>query len=47
MEGLRRELWRWLSFECGGFEIHGGKLADSAGDVDPLKLRPWRLEVGE
>jgi hypothetical protein len=31
LEGLRRELGRWLSFGCSGFEIHGGELAKSAG----------------
>ena len=44
MEGLRRELGRWLSFGCGGFEIHGGELAKSAGEREELKLRPWRRE---
>ena len=38
MEVLRRELGRWSSFRCGGFEIHGGKLAESAGDVELLEL---------
>jgi len=44
LEGLRRELGRWLSFGCGGFEIHGGELAKSAGEREELKLRPWRRE---
>ena len=44
MEGLRRELGRWLSFGCGGFEIHGRELAKSAGKREELKLRPWRRE---
>jgi hypothetical protein len=43
-EVLRRELGRWLSFGCGGFEIHGGERADSAGEREELKLRPWRRE---
>ena len=29
---------------CGGFEIHGGELADSAGERESLKRRPWRRE---
>ena len=29
---MKRELGRWLSFWCGGFEIHGGELAKSAGE---------------
>jgi len=41
---LRRKLGRWLSFGCGGFEIHGGQHADSAGEWEALKLRPWRRE---
>ena len=44
MEGLRRELGRWSSFRCGGFEIHGGELAESAGERESLKRRPWRWE---
>ena len=32
MKGLRRELGRWSSSGCGGFEIHGGELAKSAGE---------------
>ena len=44
LEGLRRELGRWLSFGCGGFEIHGGELAKSAGEREELKLHPWRRE---
>ena len=44
LEGLRRELGRWSSFRCGGFEIHGGELAKSAGEREELKLRPWRRE---
>ena len=44
MEGLRRKLGRWLSFGCGGFEIHGGKHADSAGEWEELTLRSWRRE---
>ena len=47
MEGLRRKLGRWLSFGCSGFEIHGGELAESAGDDEPLKLRTWLLEEEE
>jgi len=31
-EGLRRKLGRWSSSGCGGFEIHGGELAKSAGE---------------
>ena len=27
-----------ISFRCGGFEIHGGELAESAGDVELLEL---------
>ena len=46
-DGLRRKLERWLSFGCGGFEIHGGELAESAGDDEPLKLRTWLLEEEE
>ena len=42
LEGLRREIGRWLSFGCGGFEIHGGELAKSAGEREELKLHPWR-----
>ena len=41
---MRRELGRWLSFGCGGFEIHGAELAKSAGEREELKLRPWRRE---
>ena len=44
LEGLRRELGRWSSSGCGGFEIHGGKRAGSAGEREELKLRPWRRE---
>ena len=44
---MRRKLGRWLSFGCGGFEIHGGELADSAGERVALKRRPWRREGGE
>ena len=43
----RSGLWLWLeglSFGCGGFEIHGGELAKSAGEREELKLRPWRRE---
>ena len=47
MEGLRRKLRRWLCFGCGGFEIYGGELADSAGEWEALKRRPWRRERGE
>ena len=35
-----------MSFECGGFEIHGGERADSAGERESLKRRPWRREGG-
>ena len=44
MEGLRRELGRWSSSVCCGFEIHRGKRVDSAGEREELKLRPWRRE---
>ena len=43
-EGLRRKLGRWLSFGCGGFKIHGGEFADSAGERESLKRLPWRRE---
>jgi len=46
-ERLRRKLGRWLSFGCGGFEIHGGELADSAGEREELMLRSWRREGEE
>ena len=38
MEGLGRELERWVSFGCGKFEIHGGNLADLAGNIKLLEL---------
>ena len=47
MEWLRRELGMWLSFGCGGFEIHGGELADSAGEREELTLRSWHREGEE
>ena len=46
-EGLRRKLGRWLSFGCGGFEIHEGKHADSASEREELTLRSWRREGEE
>ena len=46
-EGLRRKLGRWLSFGCGGFEIHGGERADSAGERKRFTRRPWRREGEE
>ena len=33
-EGSRRKLGRFSSFGCGGFEFHGKKLAESAGDSE-------------
>ena len=33
-EGSRRKLGRFSSFGCDGFEFHGKKLAESAGDSE-------------
>ena len=38
MEGLGRELERWVSFGCGEFEIHERNRADLAGNVKLLEL---------
>ena len=46
-EGSRRKLGRLSSFGCGGFEIRGAELADSGGDGELLKRRPWRTQGGE
>ena len=40
MEGLRRELGRWSSFWCGGFEIQGGECADLAGVGEGTQTSP-------
>jgi len=33
-ERSRRMLWTWRNFGCEGFEFHGEKLAESAGDSE-------------
>ena len=44
LEGSRRELGRWSSFRCGGFEIHGGNARIWLVKGRALKRRPWRRE---
>jgi len=46
-EGSRRKLGRLSSFGCGGFEIRGAELADSADEHELLRRRPWRAEEEE
>jgi hypothetical protein len=42
LEGLRRELERWSSSRCGGFEIRGEERVNSAGERAALTRHPWR-----
>ena len=46
-EGSRRKLGRLSSFGCGGFEIRGAELADSADEHELLRRCPWRAKEGE
>ena len=41
---MERKLGRLSSFGCGGFEIRGAELADSADEHELLRRRPWRAE---
>jgi len=46
-EGSRRKLGRFSSFGCGGFEFHGKKLAESAGDSELAHSPSMATREGE